>query len=235
MTILGVETSAVAVSAALINGDRLISEFYANLKLTHSTTLMPMIDAVLRNANMGIDEIDVIAVSSGPGSFTGLRIGLSTVKGLCAKNDKPAVPVSSLEGMAYSLKIADGIICPVMDAKRQQVYNALFRCKNGIVERICDDRAISIDELSKDLEKFNESYVFLVGDGADLCYNVLGVRENIKKTPENLLFQRASGVAYAAVEFLKTNEPVNAKDLMPVYLRLPQAERERLERNSAVK
>lgn len=229
MTMLGIETSAVAASAAICSDGKLISEFYLNNKLTHSTTLMPMVEAVLKTAGLKLDCIDVLAVSTGPGSFTGLRIGISTIKGLAAKNNISCIGISSLEGLAYSASYFNGIICPVMDARRQQVYNAIFKCQQGEIERLCPDRAISISELCEDLEKYKDFKIILVGDGADLCYNIMDKCPGLEIADDKYKFQRATGILSAALKADKSAY-VPAAELIPVYLRLSQAERERLER-----
>ena len=230
MKILCFETSSVASSVAIFQDEKIISEFFLNNKLVHSKTFMPMVKNVLEIADIKIDDIDVIAVSTGPGSFTGLRIGISTAKGIAAKNNTPCLSVSTLESCAYNLVNNNGIICPVMDARRNEVYNAVFECENGMIKRLCDDRAISIADLETELKKYKDKNIFIVGDGADLCYNIFENKDNIHLPAENSRYQRAAGVGLCALEILKCCKTIKSSELTPIYLKLPQAERELLER-----
>ena len=226
MLILAFESSARAASVALVADGRLISQYSQCSGLTHSRTLLPMAEDMLKNAELSLDKVDLFAVAHGPGSFTGIRIGVSTVKGLAWAADKPCVGVSTLEAMAWHGLAAGGLVCPVMDARRSQVYNALFQVENGRPVRLCEDRPIALSQLAEELQALNAP-VFLVGDGAELAEKYL--REQAipcTVAPENLRWQSAWGVAMAAMD--KT--PGNADALLPVYLRLSQAERERQER-----
>lgn len=226
MKILAVDTSASPVSAALVSEGKLLGEFYLNVKTTHSQTLMPIVEALLRSSGTEIGEIDVFAVNAGPGSFTGVRIGTASVKGMSMPLDKPCAQVSTLESMAYGLPYRDGIVCAVMDARCSQVYNSLFRLNGGEVQRLTDDRALSIGELSAEIEGYTDT-IYLVGDGADLCYERFGRdRENIVLPPQNIRYQHAYGTALAAAKAAEENRLVKSDALMPLYLRLPQAERE---------
>lgn len=224
MLTLAIEASAKAASAALMDGQQLIAQYSQCSGLTHSRTLLPMIDDMLKNTEHTIADVQLIAVSHGPGSFTGIRIGVSTVKGLAWAADKACVGVSTLEAMAWHGLAAGGMVCPVMDARRSQVYNALFEIKDGKVCRLCPDRAIALSELAEEIRGRD---VFLVGDGAELT---LGFMKNAgiecRIAPSNLLYQSAWGVGMTAMD-----KPAgSADDLLPVYLRLSQAERERQER-----
>lgn len=224
MLILALESSAKAASVALTEDESLIAQYSQCSGLTHSRTLLPMVDDMLKNTEKTIAGVDLIAVAHGPGSFTGIRIGVSTVKGLAWASGKKCVGVSTLEAMAWHGVSAGGVVCPVMDARRSQVYNALFEIKDGKPHRLCADRAIALDELAKEIDGKN---AFLVGDGARLTYEYmrkLGIA--CRMAPENLVYQSAWGVAMAALD--KTAG--TADDLLPVYLRLSQAERERQER-----
>lgn len=228
MLILGLESSAKAASAAITRDGRLVAQSFQCGGLTHSRTLLPMAEDILKYAGLTVADLDAVAVAQGPGSFTGVRIGISTAKGLCWGADKPAIGVSTLEAMAWNGECApDGaLICCAMDARRQQVYNALFRFADGQPRRICPDRAISLDALCAELRGMGEA-AFVVGDGAALCHEYLsenGVRSRL--APERVRQQCALGVCRAA----QGAAPVSAAELLPVYLRLPQAERERLER-----
>ena len=210
--------------------DAVLSEFNVGTKLTHSETLLPMCKSALDCAKISLDEIDVFAVSNGPGSFTGIRIGISTIKGIASALNKPCIPVSTLEGLAYNLLSASGIICCVMDARCSQVYNALFHMENGNSVRLTPDRAISINDLRDDLLNLNEN-IFLVGDGADLCYNEFKDSAlSLSSVPPHLKLQRAASVGLVAVKAFSEGKACSAAELMPAYLRLPQAERERMMR-----
>ena len=226
MLILAFESSAKAASVALLRDGRLLGQSTQISALTHSRTLLPMAEDLLRNCELKPVDVDLFAVAQGPGSFTGIRIGVSTVKGLAWAADKPCVGVSTLEAMAWHGVAAGGIVCPVMDARRSQVYNALFEIRGGRPVRLCEDRPISLEELAAELEKL-ASPVFLLGDGAALTADFLQKRGlPFRLAPDNLLWQDGWGVAMAAQD--KT--PISGEELLPVYLRLSQAERERQER-----
>ena len=226
MKILAVDTSATAASVAVAEENKLIGEFSINTALTHSQTLMPMVDELLKNTGLSVNDIDAVAVNAGPGSFTGVRIGVAAVMGIAFPKNLPCVSVSTLESMAYNMLGNDCIVCSVMDARCSQVYNALFRVKGCTVTRMTDDRALSLTDLKNELQNINEKVV-LVGDGAVLCSKFLGEElENIMLAPFNNRIQTASSVAYAAFEKINNGETVKADELMPVYLRLPQAQRE---------
>lgn len=229
MLTLAFESSAKAASVALVRDGKLISQYSQCSGLTHSRTLLPMAEDMLKNAELSLEKLDLFAVAQGPGSFTGIRIGVSTVKGLAWASDKPCVGVSTLEAMAWHGLSAGGYICPVMDARRSQVYNALFKIEDGKPVRLCQDRAIALPLLAEELRKLRAP-VFLVGDGAELSAAFLkeqGLPYFL--APENLRWQSAWGVAMAAMD----KEPGDAHRLLPVYLRLSQAERERQERLAA--
>ena len=226
MLILAFESTAKAASAALVRDGKLVSQYSQCSGLTHSRTLLPMGEDMLKNAELSLRDVDLLAVAHGPGSFTGVRIGVSMVKGLAWASDKPCVGVSTLEAMAWHGLAAGGLICPVMDARRSQVYNALFRMEDGRPVRLTEDRPIALTELAEELRAYKER-VFLVGDGAELSFrtlSALGLPCDL--APENLRMQSAWGVAMAAMD----KEPGSADSLLPVYLRLSQAERERQER-----
>ena len=228
MLILAFESSAKPASAALVKDGQLLSQYTQCSALTHSRTLLPMAEDMLKNAELRLSDIDLIAVAHGPGSFTGIRIGVSTVKGLAWVAEKPCVGVSTLEAMAWHGLAVGGYICPVMDARRSQVYNALFKIENGRPVRMTEDRPIALEELAKEVTALGAP-VFLVGDGAALCFEYFTAHGvPCVMAPDNLRWQDAWGVAMAAAD--KT--PGNADELLPVYLRLSQAERERQERLS---
>ena len=226
MLILAFESSARPASAALVRDGKLLAQSLQVSALTHSRTLLPMAEDLLKNTSLRLADVDAIAVAHGPGSFTGIRIGVSTVKGLCWGAEKPCIGVSTLEAMAWHGLAAGGVICPVMDARRAQVYNALFRIEDGRPLRLCPDRAISLEELADELRVLGES-VFLVGDGAELTKAFLDAQGlPCRLAPDDLVWQDAWGVAMAA----QGRQPVSGAELLPVYLRLSQAERERQER-----
>ena len=227
MRILALETSAKSVSCAVVEDGAVLSRSFQCTRLTHSRTLLPMVDAMLQNAELPPESIDLYAVAAGPGSFTGLRIGVSAIKGLAWAMDKPCAGVSTLRAMAQNLAHLDGalLVC-AMDARRNQVYNALFAAKGGTVERLTPDRAIALDALADELRGDPREKIVL-GDGAKLAYDHLtqnGVA--CAMAPAALLYQDAVGVALAADEC----EPVSAQALGIQYLRVSQAERERAAR-----
>ena len=230
MIILAMESSATACSAALFRDGELVAQSYQNNGLTHSRTLLPMIQAMLNNCEVTLGQVDVIGVAVGPGSFTGLRIGVATAQGLAWPGEKDCAPCSTLESMAWPLAHMEGavIVC-AMDAQRSQLYNALFFVKEGSLQRLTPDRAISLTDLAAELKKY-ENLKIVVGDGAKLCYNTMteqGIQ--VQLAPPPLRMQSALGVAMAAQQ-LSQSELVKCKNLTPIYHRLPQAERERLER-----
>ena len=225
MKILAVDTSATAASVAVAEENKLIGEFSINTALTHSQTLMPMVDVLLKNTGLSVNDINAVAVNAGPGSFTGVRIGVAAVKGIAFPKNLPCVSVSTLESMAYNMLGNDCVVCSVMDARCSQVYNALFRVKGCTVTRMTDDRALSLTDLKNEFQNISEKVV-LVGDGAVLCSEFLGSElENIMLAPFNNRIQTASSVTYAAFEKINNGETLTADELMPVYLRLPQAQR----------
>ena len=227
MKILAVDSSAKVAAVAVCTREKVLAQTVLDTGLTHSQTLMPVCAALLQNSGIDLHEIDAFAVSAGPGSFTGLRIGMAAVKGMAYALDKPCYPVSTLEALAYNLIGFDGVACPVMDARRHQVYNALFSLSRDNPDRLCEDRAISISQLADELADIQQT-VWLCGDGAQLCYETMPGRSgNIRLAPAAVRFQKASGVAAAAFD---KGQAVSARELIPHYLRLPQAERERIER-----
>ncbi len=230
MIILGVECSAVSVSVAVLKDGKVVCEDFQNNGYTHSVTLLPMIKSVLDFCSLNMSDVDVFSVSAGPGSFTGLRIGAATIKGLASLGSL-CLGVSTLEAMAYDHRDFDGIVCPCMDARCSQVYNALFEINGGAVERRSDDRAVMLSQLVDELKQISKP-VLLVGDGARLAlkkiedeYPELLGRVNIAN--EERLFQHAAGVCYLSEKMLASGQKaVSADKLMLNYLRLPQAERE---------
>ncbi len=230
MKILAIESSATAASAALCEDEELIAQTFQHSGLTHSRTLLPMVLTMLEQCGAGLEGVDLIAVAAGPGSFTGLRIGVSTAKGLAWPGNKPCAGVSTLEAMAWSLAHTGAIVVPVMDARRGQLYNALFRGTGEGLERLAPDRAIAADDLVAELAALPGPKV-LVGDGALLARRLLGERGlELTVAPPHLRLQSAWGVARGALELARRGELTDAAGLAPVYHRLSQAERERLAR-----
>ena len=233
MTILAFETSAKAASAALFREGVLLGETYQNTGLTHSQTLLSMAESLMASCGVTPAEIDAVGVAAGPGSFTGVRIGVAAAKGFAWGREIPCYGVSTLEAMAEGLGIYQGYVCPCMDARRSQVYNALFYVNHGSLSRVREDRAISLSELGEELKNLKEP-IFLVGDGSNLCYNTLSESvPNLVLPGEHRMHQRASGVALAAAKLVSAGAPGDANALTPNYLRLSQAERERAERMQA--
>lgn len=228
MLLLAFETSAKAASVALQQDDVLLAEAYQNSGLTHSRTLMKMAEDLLASCQLTPQQVDTVACAAGPGSFTGVRIGVAAAKGFAWGRQLPCYGVSTLEAMAHNAGAFSGIVCCAMDARRSQIYNALFACKGGVLSRLCPDRAISLEELEADLSQY-DSPILLLGDGAALCAQNLR-REGLVLMPEQLRHQRASGVALAAREAILRGERGDGAALTPSYLRLSQAERERLSR-----
>ena len=227
MRILALETSAKSVSCAVVEDGAVLARSFQRTGLTHSRTLLPMVDATLQNAEISLDSIDLYAAAAGPGSFTGLRIGVSALKGLAWAADKPCVGVSTLRAMAQNLAHVDALLICAMDARRDQVYNALFEAKSGKLTRLCDDRAIGLDELAAELRGDTRRKLVL-GDGAVLAHGHLtqnGIACEL--APEALRYQDAVGVALAAEKAAERGETVSAQELSIAYLRISQAERER--------
>ena len=224
MKILALDSTATTASVALCEDSALIALTTLNAGLTHSEALLPLVEQLLTRAHLTPADIDIFAAAQGPGSFTGVRIGAATIKGLAFGRGKPCIGVSTLEALAHNLACCDGIICPVMNARRDQVYNALFRAQDGAITRLCEDRAISVSDLGAQLREYSDP-VYVCGDGASLMRNVPS-----RYVPDFLLWQNGYSVAQCALKLY--NEGVRTTDieLAPTYLRLPQAERERLER-----
>ncbi len=229
MKILAVDTSSGVATAAVVEEDKLICEYTLNNKLTHSQTILPIIDSILKSSDMTPEDVDLFAVSSGPGSFTGLRIGVTTIKGLAHAVNKPVTAVNTLEALAYNLPHCPYIISPIMDARREQVYNAFYRFENGILTELASPRAIALAECLEELSEYDEKVVFL-GDGVPVfrekITEVLG--KNAIFAPQNLNMQHAASVAEAA----KNKKTMHYSELAPIYFRQSQAERVAEEKES---
>lgn len=234
MLILAFETSAKAASVALMDEKKLLGESYQNTGLTHSQTLMVMAEDLLKQCGKSAADVTTVAVAEGPGSFTGVRIGVAAAKGFAWGKEIPCCGVSTLEAMAESLGAWQGYVCAVMDARRSQVYNGLFYAEDGKLERRCEDRAISLEDLAVELEHL-DGPIFLVGDGSELTYQTLKNRiEELILPPEHRMHQRAAGVALLAREQIRAGHTPSGGELTPNYLRLSQAEREKLEKMKKV-
>lgn len=230
MRILALESSALTASCAVCEENLVVCESSITAGLTHSQTLMVMVENMLKNAEQKLEDIDAIAVSVGPGSFTGLRIGVSSAKGMAKALNCPCIGVSTLYGLARNLEGMEVIVCSVMDALRDQVYNALFDMRNEKNLRICDDRAISIDELIEQLELMKHDVpLLLVGDGAKICYDKMKDILDVRIAPPQLRLQRAASVGFCGLEKLKSGNFCLENEVIPTYLRLSQAERIRKE------
>lgn len=224
MKILALETSARAVSAAVSENGRILTSGYQDTGLTHSRTLMPIVEHILKNADLKPADMDAIAVAVGPGSFTGIRIGVAAAKGLALALDKPAIGVSTLAAMARNVAFADGLVVCAMDARRSQVYNATFSAEGGVLTRLTPDRAISLSELADELRGAARS-ITLVGDGACLahtCFTENGLP--CRLAPPHLLLQNAVSVALEAKALASQGKMVSAPELAVFYLRPPQAD-----------
>ena len=231
MLILAMDSSATVASVALCLDGELLGEFTVNNGNTHSETLLPMVEALLKISGKTVSDADIFACSSGPGSFTGVRIGTATLKGLAFDREKPCVQVSTLEALAYNLVMQKGIICPVMNARRGQVYTALFSSNGCELTRLTEDLAISIEELEDKLSEYKEEHIFFSGDGYDITVKALKKTDFIT-TSERLIHQSAYSVAKVAEDMWKKGLAVSDADFRVKYLRPSQAERELREKLS---
>jgi len=227
MKILALDSTALTASVALCEDEVLLAEYSIENGNTHSETLLPMVESVLRMFDLTTKDIDLFAASAGPGSFTGVRIGAATVKGLAFDTQKPCIGVSTLEALAENLSMQNALVCPVMNARRKQVYTALFRFENGIGTRLMPDSAIAISELDTVLAQYEEP-IYLVGDGYAITKELLTVPTS--ETAERLRRQSAYSVAQVALRSYRNGTNTSDAQMVPTYLRLSQAERERNER-----
>ncbi|MBQ7362888.1 MAG: tRNA (adenosine(37)-N6)-threonylcarbamoyltransferase complex dimerization subunit type 1 TsaB [Clostridia bacterium] len=234
MLILALDTTAKAASVAVADGERLLALYNIDNGLTQSELILPMAENVLKNLHLSFSDVELFAVSAGPGSFTGVRIGTAVIKGLAFGRDVPCVCISTLEELAENLAGLEGILVPVMDARRGQVYNALFRGDGASITRLTEDRAISIDDLATELEGFKNEKIYLSGDGyAATREQLLHRGIEVECTPPLLISENAYSVARVALSKYEKGEYTNDVGTLPTYLRVPQAERERLERLAA--
>ena len=232
MKILAVDSSSVTASVAITENGKVLAENFINNGLTHSQTLMPMVEKTINESGISVKDIDLFAITHGPGSFTGVRIGIASIKGMADALDKKCLPISTLEAIAEPLKNEDVIACAVMDARCNQVYTAIFN--NG--ERLCDDKAVLIDELGEELNQYDKKIVF-IGDGSVLCYDKLHeIIQDCDVADEKIRYVHGESIGFVAENKIKNgDEPINSANLVPFYLRLPQAERELNNKNSLKK
>ena len=234
MKILALETSAKTASAAVVTEGKVLGVTSVTAGLTHSQTVLPLADALLKGVSASLQELDGFAVSTGPGSFTGLRIGISAVKGLAQGLGKNCAGISTLEGLAWNFQGLSYTVCPVMDARCGQVYTSLFWVNGGAPQRLWEDMAISLEALREKLQSV-EGDVILVGDGAELAFSALSDSGKVLLSPPALRYQSAASVGFAALARFAAGETVSPAELLPAYLRLPQAERELLAREAGKK
>lgn len=233
MKILAFETSAKPSSICVIENNVILASSLVNNKLTHSQTLMTLCEDMLKNSKININDIDAFAVSNGPGSFTGLRIGIGAVKGLAFALNKPCLSISSLEGLAYNLLGFNGIICTIQDARCNQLYFSVFDCNGKSITKLFSEKSINIEDINNILINLKNKNIFLVGDGVSLCYNNIKDKfSNLFIAPYHLNFPNAIGIALSAVNKAKNNEFISYCDLKPEYLMLPQAQKDFIKKNN---
>ena len=233
MLILALDSTAQVGSVALCEDEKLIAEYTLNTGHTHSETLLPMVESVLKIAGYTVDDVELFVCTAGPGSFTGVRIGAATVKGMAFGKDTPCIGVSTLESLALNGVALKGILCPCMNARRQQVYNALFDCDGTSLTRLCEDRALAISELGEELtEKYPDRPVYLMGDGATITYDALRdtLGDRLVLLPERLIHQSGYNTALCGLRLYREGVRTTDFELAPVYLRPSQAERMRMEK-----
>ena len=231
MRILGVDSSGMVASVALVEDDLLVAEYSVNYKKTHSQTLLPMLDEIVKMTELDLNTIDAIAVAAGPGSFTGLRIGAATVKGLGLALEKPVISVPTCHGLAYNLWGSDKLICPIMDARRKQVYTGIYRYEDHRLVTVKDQMAVGIEELLSMLNEMGETVTFL-GDGVPVFKDIIADKLEVPFSfaPSHLSRQRAGAVGALGILYYKEGRTETAAEHKPDYLRVSQAERERAQR-----
>ncbi|MCM1273454.1 MAG: tRNA (adenosine(37)-N6)-threonylcarbamoyltransferase complex dimerization subunit type 1 TsaB [Clostridium sp.] len=231
MKILGIDSSGMVAGVAVVDDDILLAEYTVNYKKTHSETLLPMIDEIVRMTELDMETIDAIAVAAGPGSFTGLRIGSATVKGLGLALNKDIIEIPTCMGLAYNVWGTDALVCPIMDARRKQVYTAVYRYEKDELVTVSEQRAVDICRLMEELNTMDTKVIF-VGDGVPVYRDVIGENAKFPYTfaPAHCNRQRAAAVAALGVIFASKGLTVSAEQHKPIYLRKSQAEREREEK-----
>ena len=229
MKVLTVDTATIVATAAVVDENKLICETIVNFQKKHSEKLMPAIDHMLKDAGLTIQDMDAFGIVNGPGSFTGLRIGMATVKGFAQALDKPVIPVSTLEALAYNLPYADGVVCPILDAQRSQVYTALFRFneEEGMVAEL-EDSVMDVEELIGILENYSDGPIYLLGDGVPRFYEtIVEALPGIIKVKPHLSMNRASSAGTLAVERALKKQWQDCKSVEPVYIRPSYAEEQK--------
>ncbi|MDO4616513.1 MAG: tRNA (adenosine(37)-N6)-threonylcarbamoyltransferase complex dimerization subunit type 1 TsaB [Lachnospiraceae bacterium] len=234
MKILAIDSSGMVASVAVWENDLLLAEYTINYKKTHSQTLLPMLDEAAGMIELDLESVDAIAVTKGPGSFTGLRIGAATAKGLGLALKKPVIPVATVDALAYNLVYAEGLVCPIMDARRSQVYTGLYRFHGAEMETLLEQTPMAVAELTEKLNDIGQKVLFL-GDGVPVYESLLRERLTVDYAfvPAHMNRQRAGALAALAALLYKKGEAVTAMEFQPEYLRQSQAERERAEREAA--
>lgn len=234
MKILGLDSSGIVASAAIVEDDVLIAEYTVNYKKTHSQTLLPMLDEIAKMTELDLNSIDAIAVAAGPGSFTGLRIGSATAKGLGLALKKPLIAIPTVEGLAYNLYDIPGLICPIMDARRKQVYTGIYRFTDHQLKVVEDQMAVSMETVIEKLNQYGEAVTFL-GDGVPVFHEFIAEKMTVPYSfaPAHVNKQRAAAVAALGEIYYRQGKTETAMEHVPDYLRVSQAERERAEREAA--
>lgn len=234
MKILGLDSSGIVASVAIVEDDVLIAEYTVNYKKTHSQTLLPMLDEIAKMTELDLNSIDAIAVAAGPGSFTGLRIGSATAKGLGLALKKPLIAIPTVEGLAYNLYDIPGLICPIMDARRKQVYTGIYRFTDHQLKVVEDQMAVSMETVIEKLNQYGEAVTFL-GDGVPVFHEFIAEKMTVPYSfaPAHVNKQRAAAVAALGEIYYRQGKTETAMEHVPDYLRVSQAERERAEREAA--
>ena len=234
MRILALDSSGLVATVAILEDEQTIAEYTVNYKKTHSQTLLPMLDEIVKMTEFDLSTVDAIAVAGGPGSFTGLRIGSATAKGLGLALDKPLIHIPTVDGMAYQLFGNGGLICPIMDARRNQVYTGIYRFEKDF-EIVEEQMAISVQELIEKLNAYGEKVTFL-GDGVPVYKALLeqGVQVEVCYAPAHMNRQSAAAVGALGMKYFADGKVESAREHQPDYLRLSQAERERAEKNADI-
>ncbi len=234
MKILGLDSSGIVASVAIVEDDVLIAEYTVNYKKTHSQTLLPMLDEIAKMTELDLNSIDAIAVAAGPGSFTGLRIGSATAKGLGLALKKPLIAIPTVEGLAYNLYDISGLICPIMDARRKQVYTGIYRFTDHQLKVVEDQMAVPMETVIEKLNQYGEAVTFL-GDGVSVFHELIAEKMTVPYSfaPAHVNKQRAAAVATLGEIYYRQGKTETAMEHVPDYLRVSQAERERAEREAA--
>ena len=234
MKILGLDSSGIVASVAIVEDDALIAEYTVNYKKTHSQTLLPMLDEIAKMTELDLNSIDAIVVAAGPGSFTGLRIGSATAKGLGLALKKPLIAIPTVEGLAYNLYDISGLICPIMDARRKQVYTGIYRFTDHQLKVVEDQMAVPMETVIEKLNQYGEAVTFL-GDGVSVFHELIAEKMTVPYSfaPAHVNKQRAAAVATLGEIYYRQGKTETAMEHVPDYLRVSQAERERAAREAA--